>query len=83
MGTRGAILVETGRVAEGEELLRRAHRMHRDRFSRASNLACLAIAAARGGDRGGAERLLERARKLDAECDALLRAERVLAATAT
>ena len=79
VGTRGAILVETGRVAEGEELLGRAHRMHRDRFSRASTLACLAVAAARRGDRGEAERLLDRARRLDDECDALMRAERVLA----
>jgi hypothetical protein len=44
-------------------------------MSRASNLACLAIAAARRGAPDEARRLLRKARKLDARCEVLARAE--------
>lgn len=79
LGTRGAILIEAGEWVEGEELVRRALRSHSDRIPKASNLACLAIAAARQKKRAEAEKLIERAREMDRECELVPRAERDLA----
>jgi hypothetical protein len=75
LGTRGAILVELGEVVAGQRLLTRSLRLHRERFSRASALACLAFASARQGDQEESLRLLAHARRLDRDCDVLIRVE--------
>jgi tetratricopeptide (TPR) repeat protein len=75
LGTRGAILLESGSLTEARKLLKRALRLHRDARSRASNLACLAIASARQGQRDEARIFVNRARQLDSDCDLLERAE--------
>jgi Tfp pilus assembly protein PilF len=80
LGTRGAVLIEKGESVEGQKLVQRALRAHREPFPRASNLACLAIAATREGRTRDAEQLLKRARRMDAECEILPRAERELTA---
>jgi len=80
-GTRGAILVDQGSIAEGEALIGYAYKHSSDRFARAANLACLAIAAARRGKRDEAQRFLARARRLDGECDLLARVESAIAGT--
>jgi tetratricopeptide (TPR) repeat protein len=78
LGTRGAVLVETARLAEGRKLLTRAIRLHGDRHSRASLFASLALAAAREGRPSEAQRLLQKARRMDRECNLLTRVEREL-----
>jgi tetratricopeptide (TPR) repeat protein len=79
LGTRGAVLMERGKLIEGQKLLTTAHHRHRDRISKALNSACLAIAAARRGKHREARRLVERARKEDRECELIGRAEFELA----
>src|SRR5215471_12450427 len=49
-GTRGAVLVSTGRVEEGISMLSRAYSRHQDRHARASVAYWLGIAEARRGN---------------------------------
>ena len=49
-GTRGYTLIQSGRVADGVALVRRAYQTHRDRNDRATCACVLAIGAARLGD---------------------------------
>jgi tetratricopeptide (TPR) repeat protein len=73
-GTRGYALIQSGRLAEGIELVRRADAAHRERNDRATCSCVLAIGAARRGDRDTARALLGRAARLDPTCDLLDRA---------
>lgn len=78
IGTRGAILIALGDLSRGRKLLKRAFRLHRDSRSRALTAACLALAAAREGNRAESRRVLEQAKRLDRDCELLARAEREL-----
>jgi len=80
LGTRGAILVALGNLPEGRKLLERAKKLHRDEHSQASNVACLALAAAAEGRIEDARRLLEQALKLDPDCELSSRIETAIAA---
>ena len=50
LGTRGAVLVQLGRVDEGRRLLERAYHQHSEPLARSADAAWLAIASARDGD---------------------------------
>jgi len=78
LGTRGAVLVARGEIEKGRELLERARKLHRGATERASNSACLALAAAAEGHRGEAERHFEQALRLDPDFELRSRVERVL-----
>jgi tetratricopeptide (TPR) repeat protein len=83
VGTRGAILVARGELREGRELLERARKGHRDARSRASNFACLGLAALAEARSDDARRYFERARRLDPDCEVLARLERTPLGVAT
>jgi hypothetical protein len=78
LGTRGAVLVASGRVEKGRALLNQALSLHRDARSRASVLACLALAAAVTAQDSEARRLLDSALKLDPDLELRSRIERTL-----
>jgi tetratricopeptide (TPR) repeat protein len=65
LGTRGAVLVASGRVKEGQALLIQSLKGHRDARSRASVLGCLALAASATVQHSEARGFLESALKLD------------------
>jgi tetratricopeptide (TPR) repeat protein len=60
-GTRGAVLLEMGRVDEALPLLRRAMRLHEDPVGKAQVACWLAIAQARKGDLATSGKFLEEA----------------------
>jgi hypothetical protein len=64
-GTRGAVLVELGRLDEGIALLRESLEKHKDPYGRAANACHLAIGESRRGDLEMAKRYYQLARKLD------------------
>ncbi len=77
-GTRGMVLVESGELDEGIDLLLKALAGNRDRPSKATNACCLAIAFARKRDPDESRRYLAKARKLDAKCPLIARTEKEL-----
>jgi tetratricopeptide (TPR) repeat protein len=79
-GTRGMVLVECGELDEGIDLLKKALAGNRDARSRATNACCLAIAFARKRELDESRRHLAKARKLDANCSLIARAEKELGA---
>jgi hypothetical protein len=79
-GTRGMVLVECGELDEGIDLLKKALAGNRDAFSKATNACCLAIAFAKKRDPDESRRHLVNARKLDAKCSLIARAEKELEA---
>ncbi|HEY2587872.1 MAG TPA: site-2 protease family protein [Tepidisphaeraceae bacterium] len=81
--TRGWALVELGDLLAGMPLLRESLRGVAYNHDRASVLCTLAIAEGRRGRRRYASELLRQARRLDARCALLARAERELSGIAT
>jgi len=77
-GTRGAVLLEMGRVDEALPLLRMAMRVHEDPVGKAQVACWLAMAQARKGDLTASGKLLEEAAKLDPACFLLDRTRSVL-----
>ncbi|MGB7538308.1 MAG: site-2 protease family protein [Anaerolineales bacterium] len=65
IGTRGAVLVEMGRLEEGIGLLKDAMRKHPDDFGKASDTYHLALAEKRRGNEAESRRYLELTRKYD------------------
>lgn len=63
IGTRGAVLVMTGRIQEGLGLLKTAFRHHSERSSRSSTAVWIAIGSAQMGDLSEATKWLQRARE--------------------
>jgi hypothetical protein len=80
LGTRGAVLVASGRVKQGEALLTQALKRHRDARSRAGVLGCLALAAAATARDSEARAFLESAIKLDPDFELRSRVQRMLGA---
>jgi tetratricopeptide (TPR) repeat protein len=78
LGTRGAVLLELGKVHESVDLLRRA-RAGNDRHNRAINECMLAVASCRLGLAEAAQSHLRAAERLDADCVVLARARRACA----
>lgn len=74
--TRGAVLVELGKPAEGLGLLREAMEKAHEKHTRASAACYVAIGEHRRGNREEAVRYLEAARKLDPDCLWMEKAER-------
>ncbi|MGH8975487.1 MAG: site-2 protease family protein [Acidimicrobiia bacterium] len=74
-GTRGFALILAGEVTTGAELVRTAFLREKDRRNRATMACELAIAAARQRRGGEATDLMSQARRLDAGCPLLPRAE--------
>ncbi|MDB6066724.1 MAG: hypothetical protein JWR26_2932 [Pedosphaera sp.] len=74
-GTRGAVLVELGRIEEDVALLNQCLAKTEDKNSKALLNCSLAIAERKRGNSAGAELFLETARSLDASCLLLKRAE--------
>jgi tetratricopeptide (TPR) repeat protein len=74
-GTRGAVLLEMGKVEEAMPLLREAMQSRQDPADDAQSACWLAIAEARKGDLTSSRSLLEQATKLDANCILLERAQ--------
>jgi hypothetical protein len=79
LGTRGAVLVWSGRHHEALPLLKRAYRFNLESHHRALNACCLAWACAALGRRTEAHRWIERARRKDPRCPLLVEAEAALA----
>jgi Tfp pilus assembly protein PilF len=77
-GTRGAVLIEMGRIAEGMSLVLSAHDEHSLPRHRAFNAAHLAIGASATGREGQAAAYLERARAYDPNCPMIGRAQAAL-----
>jgi Tfp pilus assembly protein PilF len=78
LGTRGALLVATGRVQEGKPLLKRALKLHHTRAHKATNLVGLALAALQQRQSKNARRLLKQAKDFDPDCELLPRGQREL-----
>ncbi|MBI3853781.1 MAG: site-2 protease family protein [Verrucomicrobia bacterium] len=78
-GTRGAVLAELGRFNEALPLLHDAMQRGASASSKAQNACLIAMAEARQGNVSGAQKFLFEARKLDARCPLLERAEVVVA----
>jgi tetratricopeptide (TPR) repeat protein len=76
VGTRGAVLVESGEIADGLALLRQAMSEHTDPHSKALNACHIAIGESRLGHRRVAEEYLQAARALDPHCFLLNQAEK-------
>jgi tetratricopeptide (TPR) repeat protein len=65
IGTRGAVLIELGRLEEGIALLKKALARHSDAFSRAADAYHLAVGESRRGNAAGSRKYLEMARRWD------------------
>jgi len=83
LGTRGLVLVETGKVKAGRKLLTRSLKLHRQTAARATILASLALASARQGRLDDARRLFKRASAMDSGCELLPRVQRALETSPT
>jgi tetratricopeptide (TPR) repeat protein len=79
-GTRGAVLVQLGRAAEGRRHLKAAFDHNRDPQTRAHNAAWLAVAVAKLGNATQAGEWLALAERLDPKCSSLPRARAALEA---
>lgn len=75
-GTRGSVLVELGRSAEGVKLVQEAFQENESEEERALNACYLALGALAEGRREDAIRYREAARGLDPECPLLRRVNR-------
>jgi hypothetical protein len=80
--TRGYALILDGKVEDGLARARRAYDAHTDRTDRATTACVLAIGAARLGNVDGGHAMVANARRLDAGCDLLRRADAELALVA-
>jgi hypothetical protein len=67
IGTRGAVLVELGRIGEGIALLKKALARHTDAFSRASAAYHIAVGEGRWGNAAESRKYMEMARRFDPE----------------
>jgi hypothetical protein len=74
-GTRGAVLIELGRVEDGIKLVKQALAFHTEIAARAGSFCWLAIATNRLGRVEEAKKYLETARQIDARCKLIARAE--------
>ena len=70
-GTRGSVLVESGRFDEGIALLKEAMEVNEDPQKKATNASYIAIAEARKGNIESARQYFTTARELDADCQLL------------
>ena len=70
-GTRGALLVETGRVDEGLQLLQKAYDGHSEPEGKALNAAHIALGEKLRGNTEESVRYLEIAQTLDPQCQLL------------
>jgi tetratricopeptide (TPR) repeat protein len=70
-GTRGCVLVEQGKVADGLVLLREAMLEHKDAEEKAFCASFIALGEAKMGRLTEAKKLLDSARKLDPKCVAV------------
>jgi len=68
IGTRGAVLVELGRVEEGIQLLLKSMEGHEEANGKALNACSLAMAEAKRGNLEQGRKYLEEARRLDPKC---------------
>jgi len=73
-GTRGAVLMELGRLDESIPLLRQALDGNDGHRHKSLNCCCLALAMARLGDPKAARAFIEKAAKFDPACPLLNRA---------
>jgi hypothetical protein len=73
-GTRGYALILAGDVDAGLARAQRAYTSHTEKTDRATVACVIAIGAARAGDMPAAQRMLDAARRLDADCNLLERA---------
>jgi tetratricopeptide (TPR) repeat protein len=80
VGTRGAVLVELGRLDEGVRLLREAMGKLKDAPSRAVNACHLAVAEHRAGHAAESRRYYQLAWKLDPKCYLLEQTARMVGA---
>lgn len=62
-GTRGAVLIRTGRIEEGLKMLRKAFDQHSDKSARASVACWIAIGEARVGNLDESNKWLQKARE--------------------
>jgi hypothetical protein len=74
-GTRGAVLIELGRVEDGIKLVQQALAFHTEAAARAGSYCWLAIATNRLGRIDDAKKHLETARQIDARCKLIPRVE--------
>jgi len=81
-GTRGAVLLARGELAQAEERLTFAFARNEPK-NQAFNACCLAMLHARRGKRGEAQAWLEKARSLSPKCLLLARAEARVAVDVT
>jgi tetratricopeptide (TPR) repeat protein len=81
-GTRGLALLERGEVVDARPLLQKALQGAERNESKASVLCSLAMAEQRSGNHAQAQKYLERAKRLDGDCELLGRTERALAEAA-
>jgi tetratricopeptide (TPR) repeat protein len=79
-GTRGFVLAQLGRYAEGTKLLQEALKQHTEKSSKAIIVCCLGIAAAKQGQESGKYYAL--ARKFDPHCRLLEWESKILRAQA-
>ncbi len=79
-GTRGMVLVEHAQLDEGIDLLKKALSGNYDPFSKATTACCLAIAFAKKRDPDECRKYLAKAKRLDAKCSLIARAEKELGA---
>jgi len=77
-GTRGAVLLELGRIEEALPLLRDSMERADSTSGKAQNACWIAIAESRRGHRDEANKFIEEARRLDAKCILLDRATQAL-----
>lgn len=70
-GTRGAVLIELGRIEEGKALLREVLEKSSDANDRSISLAYLELAASKQDDQKAAEEMLARAKKESPHCPVL------------
>lgn len=77
-GTRGAVLVETGRVDEGLVLLREAFDAHAEPEGKALNAAHIALGEKRRGNDEESIHYFNAARTLDPHCQLLTRVQKEL-----
>lgn len=77
-GTRGAVLLELGRIEEALPLLRDSMERADSTSGKAQNACWIAIAESRRGHRDEASKFIEESRRLDAKCILLDRATQEL-----
>jgi tetratricopeptide (TPR) repeat protein len=77
-GTRGTVLIESGRIEEGLGLLHEAMAATESTSDKAQNACWIAMGEARMGNLIASQRYLDQARQLDARCNLLERAGAVL-----